>query len=255
MKLMKCVVKAVAAAALAGLTATAANANIYESMLEYTAVDVWQSTGGVGMNTSNTPPYFGKVTLTEGVSANGAYVDVHVDLYNNFRFVDTGSAQNHAPFAFNLTNPGLASLVLNTPWVANNPLATSSSPFGTFNMAVDCCATGAANAQNPPLDFRVNSTNGITFFGAGGYWNNANDYSIGEGDRFSSNSDGSYATQGPGGWWFTADVVDMNGNTGLVAARDLVFTAVPEPETYAMLLAGLGLMGFVARRRSKQMAA
>ncbi|MCV2369792.1 FxDxF family PEP-CTERM protein [Roseateles oligotrophus] len=29
-------------------------------------------------------------------------------------------------------------------------------------------------------------------------------------------------------------------------------TAVPEPQTYAMLLAGLGLVGFVARRRSKQ---
>lgn len=28
--------------------------------------------------------------------------------------------------------------------------------------------------------------------------------------------------------------------------------AVPEPETYGMMLAGLGLMGFVARRRSKQ---
>jgi len=27
-------------------------------------------------------------------------------------------------------------------------------------------------------------------------------------------------------------------------------TAVPEPETYAMLLAGLGLMGFVARRKA-----
>ena len=27
--------------------------------------------------------------------------------------------------------------------------------------------------------------------------------------------------------------------------------AVPEPETYAMLLAGLGLMGFIARRRMK----
>ena len=28
-------------------------------------------------------------------------------------------------------------------------------------------------------------------------------------------------------------------------------SAVPEPETYAMFLAGLGLMGFIARRRSK----
>jgi hypothetical protein len=29
---------------------------------------------------------------------------------------------------------------------------------------------------------------------------------------------------------------------------------VPEPETYAMLLAGLGLMGFMARRKEKQLA-
>lgn len=28
-----------------------------------------------------------------------------------------------------------------------------------------------------------------------------------------------------------------------------IATVVPEPETYAMLLAGLGLMGFIARRR------
>ena len=31
-------------------------------------------------------------------------------------------------------------------------------------------------------------------------------------------------------------------------------TAVPEPETYAMMLAGLGLMGFVARRRKSNAA-
>lgn len=32
-------------------------------------------------------------------------------------------------------------------------------------------------------------------------------------------------------------------------------TAVPEPETYAMMLAGLGLMGTIARRRNKAKAA
>jgi len=31
-------------------------------------------------------------------------------------------------------------------------------------------------------------------------------------------------------------------------------TPVPEPETYAMLLAGLGVMGAIARRRSRAAA-
>ena len=35
---------------------------------------------------------------------------------------------------------------------------------------------------------------------------------------------------------------------------DYTITAVPEPESYAMLLAGLGLMGTIARRRSKAKA-
>ena len=35
----------------------------------------------------------------------------------------------------------------------------------------------------------------------------------------------------------------------------LAVTPIPEPETYAMLIAGLGLMGFVARRRQRKLAA
>jgi len=40
------------------------------------------------------------------------------------------------------------------------------------------------------------------------------------------------------------------------STQDLaVFAPIPEAETYAMLLAGLGLMGFVARRRRRNLAA
>ena len=38
-------------------------------------------------------------------------------------------------------------------------------------------------------------------------------------------------------------------------ASAAVLTPVPEPETYAMLLAGLGLMGFMVRRRQRKLAA
>ena len=46
---------------------------------------------------------------------------------------------------------------------------------------------------------------------------------------------------------------DWNGNLEAQPGVAPMLLAVPEPETYAMMLAGLGLIGFVARRRSKQL--
>jgi hypothetical protein len=40
-----------------------------------------------------------------------------------------------------------------------------------------------------------------------------------------------------------------NPSTGIYGLVEVNMAPVPEPETYAMLLAGLGLMGFKARRR------
>lgn len=45
---------------------------------------------------------------------------------------------------------------------------------------------------------------------------------------------------------FTGTITGAHGGSYLA---DLHVTPVPEPETYAMLLAGLGLMGAIARRR------
>ncbi len=59
------------------------------------------------------------------------------------------------------------------------------------------------------------------------------------------------------GWYFSTHdalqiVVPGDYVLYALAVRPGDVAAVPEPQTYATLLAGLGLLGFVARRRSKQ---
>lgn len=54
-----------------------------------------------------------------------------------------------------------------------------------------------------------------------------------------------HATLGSNGQY-----VGVDAGTILASVNNVTVTAVPEPETYAMLLAGLGLVGFAARRRT-----
>lgn len=44
-------------------------------------------------------------------------------------------------------------------------------------------------------------------------------------------------------------------SAGAIYDGNVTITAVPEPETYGMLLGGLGLMGFIARRKAAKKAA
>jgi hypothetical protein len=48
---------------------------------------------------------------------------------------------------------------------------------------------------------------------------------------------------------FTVNIVGTANSRSLYSG-ELQVTAVPEPETYAMMLAGLAAMGFIVRRRS-----
>jgi hypothetical protein len=55
-----------------------------------------------------------------------------------------------------------------------------------------------------------------------------------------------------GDWYYTVDGTANGSKGGKYSFWVGTYTApVPEPETYAMLLAGLGLMGTIARRRNK----
>ena len=51
----------------------------------------------------------------------------------------------------------------------------------------------------------------------------------------------------------TADIRSLSLSGQGLAADDVTFTSpIPEPEVYAMLLSGLSLMGWMARRRNKK---
>ena len=58
---------------------------------------------------------------------------------------------------------------------------------------------------------------------------------------------------GPTGGWGGRAINVATGGTS-TSAQLISVTSVPEPETYAMLLAGLGVMGAVARRRKAPQA-
>jgi hypothetical protein len=163
-------------------------------------------------------PNYGTVTLTQ----NGANVDFNVTLAPNFNFVTTGGP--HDLFAFNATGVVLADIV-NLSVAGGGALAAhvpgADQPFGTFGFGIDCtgCANGGPGQQADPLTFRV--LNAL------------------ESDFALLSSGGTKA-------YFAADLINGAGATGAVGS---ITAAVPEPETYALLLAGLGMTGFMARRR------
>ena len=176
-------------------------------------------------------PTYGKVTLTQA----GGNVNFAVTLDPEFNFVTTGG---HHVFSFNgtgvavgdigpITVAGPQTFTIDTPDAAN-------PPFGSFQFGIACatnCSNGASTGgYNDPMTFTV--ANAVIA-----------DFLV-----LSTNA----GNLGPA--YFASDVVwtaagASNGATGAIGVTQV--TQVPEPETYALFLAGLGAMGFVARRRRK----
>lgn len=182
--------------------------------------------GSTAVDAFGAGPY-GSVTLAQSFSD----VLVSVSLRDDLNFVHTGS---HAIFAFNLSGLSSSSDITKISFAKglNNVFgvvnAPGNSPFSTFSYGItcidDCSAGGSRGGYADPLTFTVHNAMVSDF----------NQLSTGKGRAA----------------YFSADVANGTGTTGTIGVTQI--SAVPEPESYAMLLAGLGLMGSIALRRQRR---
>jgi hypothetical protein len=167
-----------------------------------------------------------------------------------------------ASVAANAATTDLGTVALGTPTTFSgvvNGSGTSINDIFTFDLESGNVASGYS-VVNIPLSF------------TGGEWNtalatltlmsNANGI-VGDSDDTmlasaiwsntpNSNDSLSLAYNSPlnGDAYIQITAITNGGDGGIYSGA--IAAAVPEPETYAMLLAGLGLMGAVVRRRSNR---
>jgi hypothetical protein len=213
---------------LTRLLSTLAAVGLSAVALPAAAVDYFFDATDVGAYGA---PTYGTVSLTDN-GLGGVLFKVQLD--PEFNFVDTG---NHALFSFNGTGVSLGDIsgisVVGPQTFTATSTSVQNPPFGTFQFGIHCATScpngGSGGGMADPLMFTVaNATIG--------------DFLV------QSTSAGDL-----GAAYFAADVIWSVGRqtaTGAVGVTQ-VTTPVPEPETYALFLAGLGAVGFTARRRRK----
>jgi hypothetical protein len=154
---------------------------------------------------------FGTVTITDNGTGALAFVTVTETVGANERFAGSGAGD---ALEFNVVGPISISNI--TPNFVIGPAPDTASAFGTFLRSITCSTCNGGQAGNPvgPLSFDVSSATGVTTA------------------DFIANSKG---------FFFAADIVGADGNTGNVAAQGGTLSETPEPVT--MFLMGVGLLG------------
>ena len=160
--------------------------------------------------------------------------------------------------------PATASIAYGTADFAN----TGTQSGYTNPLTIQFYASGTStpsNVNNFFLDLYNGNTVAVDYtvqdnLGHGATWNVANNSSSGQ-QTFGFASAGNFftITGGPAnggccGWDFFINNIGFNAAIPPGSDNGTPVGNIPEPETYAMMLAGLGLLGFTARRRKQKAA-
>lgn len=187
--------------------------------------------------------------------------------------IGSGTASGlHASATTAWTTPvgnGSANSLSATAWAVGDYFQFQTGTVGYSGISLSWDQT---SSNTGPRDFQLSySTNGTTFTNFGSSFSvlaNATPnptWSAGTPQPifgFSRDLSGVSALDNQANVYFRlVDASTVSANGGVVAATGTgrvdnftvlgTVNAVPEPETYGMLLAGLGLLGFAARRRAK----
>jgi len=119
----------------------------------------------------------------------------------------------------------------------------------TFSLSGTYDALAVAVANNAPGVFNMTGTQ-VELFASNGNSNWSDDVSLGAFAFGSTSTAHTYSALTAGNYYYrvTGTVDGPFGGSFLLSSH---IQAVPEPESTAMFLAGLGLMGMIVRRRSR----
>ena len=140
---------------------------------------------------------------------------------------------NQADLGLQFISPEMLSFVPTNLGVSNNPL----EGFYAANFSVDVIKADANQFSSFLGDAVITEETTHNMFRI--FWN---------GSSFSTSLIGTFPSQPEDGIFVTAEIL----NPGCSITNTCGVPPVPEPETYAMMLAGLGLLGWVGRRRKQK---
>ena len=191
------------------------------------------------------------ITLSTGFSSAGAQASATAyQSVVNAAVATPGAGYGSTTIASydNVNNSGLFGSGSNIAFksVINFGVSAADAGAWSFRSGVDFGKGGALFLDGVALDFKSND-----MWWAGNY-NNASQFLSGSGNLSAGNHTLSiYGLEGCCDGGQQAQFKAGNNNFVSFGAKDGLISAVPEPTTYAMLLVGLGLLGFTARRKQE----
>jgi hypothetical protein len=172
---------------------------------------------------------------------SGPYASVDVGLTDSTHATITFTALSNAGWTYLLADGGAADVNVNaSSWTIDSFAGVPAFDTGgalTDGNSGQVDGFGVFNQTVNSFDGFTRAYQSITFVltNDGGTWADS----------------GAVLSPNVNGYRAAAHIFVWDGVSGHDAAVTGFAAAIPEPGTYAMLLAGLGMMGFIARRRSQ----